>query len=47
MAEHFFRFPLLIDVVAAHHALIRQALSEWNQERLYLNLDTTVVWNCF
>jgi hypothetical protein len=36
-----------IDVVAAHHALIRQALCEWSSERLYLSLDTTVVWNCF
>jgi hypothetical protein len=36
-----------IDVVAAHHTLIGQALSEWNRERLYLSLDTTVVWNCF
>jgi hypothetical protein len=36
-----------IDVVSAHHALIRQALSEWHRERLYLSLDTTVVWNCF
>lgn len=36
-----------IDVVSAHHALVRQALSEWNRERLYLSLDTTVVWNCF
>lgn len=36
-----------IDVVSAHHALVRQALSEWGSERLYLTLDTTVVWNCF
>nr|RNJ65735.1 MAG: hypothetical protein EDM05_29770 [Leptolyngbya sp. IPPAS B-1204] len=36
-----------IDVVSAHHALVRQALSEWGSERLYLSLDTTVVWNCF
>ena len=36
-----------IDVVAAHHVLIRQALSQWSRERLYLSLDTTVVWNCF
>jgi hypothetical protein len=36
-----------IDVVAAHHALVRQALCEWNRERLYLSLDTTIVWNCF
>lgn len=36
-----------IDVFAAHHALVRQALSQWERERLYLSLDTTVVWNCF
>lgn len=36
-----------IDVVSAHHALIGQALSQWKQERLYLSLDTTLVWNCF
>ena len=36
-----------INVVAAHHTLIRQALSQWSSERLYLSLDTTLVWNCF
>ena len=36
-----------IDVASAHHALVRQALSEWGSEHLYLSLDTTVVWNCF
>ncbi len=36
-----------IDVVSAHHALSKQALCEWKRERLYLSLDTTVVWNCF
>jgi hypothetical protein len=36
-----------IDVASAHHALLRQALAEWCSERLYLSLDTTVVWNCF
>lgn len=36
-----------INVVAAHHALVRQALSGWQQERRYLSLDTTLVWNCF
>lgn len=36
-----------IDVVSAHHALMQQALSEWKSQRLYLSLDTTVVWNCF
>lgn len=36
-----------IDVMAVHHALMRQALSRWGQSRIYLSLDTTVVWNCF
>jgi hypothetical protein len=36
-----------INVVSAHHALITQALCRWKAERLYLSLDTTVVWNCF
>ncbi len=36
-----------IDVVAAHHAMIGQALCAWSKERLDLSLDTTVVWNCF
>lgn len=36
-----------INGVAAHHALVRLALSRWQQERLYLSLDTSVVWNCF
>ena len=36
-----------INVVLAHHLLIQQALSEWKSERLYLSLDTTVVWNSF
>ncbi|HEY9631600.1 MAG TPA: hypothetical protein V6C84_30275 [Coleofasciculaceae cyanobacterium] len=36
-----------IDVASAHHVLVRQALSEWGSKRLYLSLDTTVVWNCF
>jgi len=36
-----------IDTMAAHHALIKQALSQWMKERLYLSLDTTMVWNCF
>jgi Transposase DDE domain len=36
-----------IDAMAAHHALIKQALSQWTKERLYLSLDTTMVWNCF
>jgi len=36
-----------IDVVCAHQVLLQQALSHWKQERLYLSLDTTLVWNCF
>jgi hypothetical protein len=36
-----------IHAAAAHHALMQQALSAWRNERLYLSLDTTVVWNCF
>ena len=27
--------------------LVQQALSKWGKKRLYLSLDTTVVWNCF
>ncbi|MBF2077890.1 MAG: transposase [Synechococcales cyanobacterium T60_A2020_003] len=36
-----------LDVMGAHHALMKQALSEWGERRLYLSLDTTVVWNRF
>lgn len=36
-----------IDVISAHQALVYQALSDWKQQRLYLSLDTTLVWNCF
>jgi len=36
-----------IDVIAVDHALIGQALLQWGQARVYLSLDTTVVWNCF
>ena len=36
-----------IDVMALHHLLIEQALSQWHRQRLYLSLDTTVVWNSF
>jgi hypothetical protein len=36
-----------VDVITVHQTLIGQALSAWQQERLYLSLDTTVVWNCF
>lgn len=36
-----------IDISAAHQALMAQALSKWGKKRLYLSLDTTMVWNCF
>ena len=36
-----------INAMAVHQALIAQALSQWEQERIYLSLDTTIVWNCF
>jgi hypothetical protein len=36
-----------IDIASAHQALLRYALSQWHDERMYLSLDTTVVWNCF
>ena len=36
-----------IDVQRVHHALLKQALSQWSNQRLYLSLDTTVVWNYF
>lgn len=36
-----------IDGATAHHLLVSQALSQWGSERMYLSLDTTVVWNCF
>lgn len=36
-----------IDMMSVHHALMKQALSQWHNERIYLSLDTTVVWNCF
>jgi len=33
--------------MAAHHVLVKQALSQWSAKRLYLSVDTTLVWNCF
>ena len=36
-----------IDISATHQALMTQALSIWGKKRLYLSLDTTMVWNCF
>lgn len=36
-----------IDVRCLHQLLMRQALAEWGKQRLYLSLDTTMVWNCF
>jgi hypothetical protein len=35
-----------IDVMASHHGLVRHALCKWGNERMYLSLDTTMVWNC-
>jgi len=41
-------FNRRIDIIAAHHALVKQALSPWDQKkRMYLSLDTTMVWNIF
>ncbi len=34
-----------IAVANAHQVLLQQALAPWKRERLYLSLDTTVVWN--
>nr|WP_290228033.1 transposase [Trichocoleus desertorum] len=36
-----------IDVASMHQVLMAQALSQWSHERIYLSLDTTVLWNCF
>lgn len=36
-----------IKVSSPHQALVNQALSCWGTKRLYLSLDTTLVWNCF
>ncbi len=36
-----------IDVAAVHQMLMAQALSGWGKDRIYLSLDTTMVWNCF
>ena len=36
-----------IDVASVHQVLMAQALSQWSHERMYLSLDTTVLWNCF
>jgi hypothetical protein len=36
-----------IDVMSAHHSLVSHALCHWGKERMYLSLDTTMVWNCF
>lgn len=36
-----------VDAMATHHVVMRQALSQWVKGRLYLSLDTTMVWNCF
>jgi Transposase DDE domain len=36
-----------INISATHQVLMAQALSTWGKKRLYLSLDTTMVWNCF
>jgi hypothetical protein len=36
-----------IDIVRVHQILTTQALSQWGKKRLYLSLDTTLVWHCF
>jgi len=36
-----------IEVAAVHQMLMVRSLSQWGKERLYLSLDTTMVWNCF
>lgn len=36
-----------IDVTGVHQALVAQSLCQWGKNRLYLSLDTTMVWNCF
>jgi Transposase DDE domain len=36
-----------INLAGVHQQLIRQALSQWGSSRLYLSLDTTMLWNCF
>lgn len=36
-----------IDIATAHQILTTQALSQWGKKRLYLSLDTTLVWHCF
>ena len=36
-----------IHLTAVHQHLMRQALSQWGQKRLYISLDTTMLWHCF
>jgi hypothetical protein len=36
-----------INLAGVYQQLMRQALSQWGQKRLYLSLDTTMLWNCF
>jgi Transposase DDE domain len=36
-----------INLAGVHQQLMRQALSQWGLQRLYLSLDTTMLWNCF
>lgn len=36
-----------INLVGVYQALLKQALLGWGDHRLYLSLDTTMVWNRF
>ena len=36
-----------INLVGVYQSLMRQALSDWGAHRVYLSLDTTLVWNRF
>lgn len=36
-----------INLVGVYQALLKQALLGWGNHRLYLSLDTTMVWNRF
>ena len=36
-----------IDIATVHQILTTQALSQWGKKRLYLSLDTTLIWYCF
>lgn len=36
-----------IDVAAIYAPLIKQALRDWGHEKLYIALDTSMLWNCY